>query len=75
MIGLVLSATKKDVTRYNIWIVEEMARVLRVENELHGRKASCQTFILDMEGLTLRQVVYKPGNWYKFFHDILDTNT
>jgi len=66
MIGLVLSATKKEVTRYNIWLVEDMARVLRVENELHGRKATCQTLLFDMEGFTLRQIFYKPG--FIFFY-------
>lgn len=48
-IGLLRSITKKDASRYFIWLVEEMARTI-AETKLHGGKgASQQTVIFDME--------------------------
>ena len=58
-IGILRATTKKELARYYLWVVEEMARVIREESG--NKKVTKQTVIFDMEGLSLRQIAYKPG--------------
>lgn len=70
MLGLIHSATKKEVTRYHIWLVESMARALHVADERNGTKHEARTTCLfDMDGLSLRKVTSKQGGF--LYHQIV----
>ena len=58
MIGIVRSVTRKEMARFNIWLVEQTARVIRQDESNHLAQ---QTFLFDLEGLSFRQIAYKPG--------------
>lgn len=63
MIGIVRSVSRKEMTRFNIWLVEQTARVIQQENDKyeHRNVEAKQTFLFDLDGFSLRHVAYRPG--------------
>ena len=66
--GILNSTTKKELTKAAIWLLESMAKEIRLENEMRNsledkKRISKQTMLFDMEGLSMKTAAYKPG-WY-----------
>lgn len=59
MKGIMQSVPRKEITRFNIWMVENMSRTLQQESERTGKKVIQQMTVLDMAG---------KSNSYKKFH-------
>ncbi len=55
------SVPRKEITRFNIWMVEKMSAAIQQESERTGKKITQQTTILDMADLNIAQMIYKPG--------------
>ena len=64
--GILKSTTKKELTKAAMWLLESMAKEIRIENEIRkelGKKnITKQTILFDMDGLTVKTASYKPGN-------------
>lgn len=61
-LGILHCVTKRDYMRFMIWIMEKMDNEIREENERSGKHITKQTLVFDMEGLSMRQLAYKPCN-------------
>ncbi|KAI9561273.1 hypothetical protein GHT06_012229 [Daphnia sinensis] len=59
--GLLSSSTRKDFRNFLIWWTEKCNHATRVASEQTGKEISKCTFIFDHEGLSLSDVLYKPG--------------
>ena len=64
--GILNSTTKKELTKAAIWLLESMAKEIRLENEMRNsledkKRISKQTMLFDMEGLSMKTAAYKPG--------------
>lgn len=63
--GILNSTTKKELTKAAMWLLESMAKEIRLENEIRKdlgkKKITKQTMLFDMDGLTLKTASYKPG--------------
>lgn len=60
------SVSKRDYVRY-VCYLSEMGIVQMKKNSEHGGKpVTCQTIVIDMEGLSMRQMGYKPCKCYNF---------
>lgn len=60
------SVSKRDYVRY-VCYLSEMGIVQMKKNSEHaGKPVTCQTIIIDMEGLSMRQMGYKPCKLYNF---------
>ena len=59
--GMMMSTTRKDFMRFQIWMTELVNREMRRENEKNGGRNTFTTFIMDMDELAMSQVTYKPG--------------
>ncbi|XP_046633859.1 SEC14-like protein 2 [Daphnia pulicaria] len=58
--GMLQSVSKRDYVRY-VCYLSEMGIVQMKKNSEHGGKpVTCQTIVIDMEGLSMRQMGYKP---------------
>ena len=60
------SVPRKEITRFNIWMVEKMSAAIQQESERTGKKITQQTTILDMADLNIAQMIYKPGKKSQF---------
>jgi len=59
--GIMQSVPRKEITRFNIWMVENASRAIQQESERTGKKVTQQTTVLDMAELKINQMIYKPG--------------
>ncbi len=64
--GLLQSATRKDYQRYILYVGEQSLRQMAINSQNLGRAVTQQCAIVDMEGLTMRQLTYKPGKMFNF---------
>ena len=58
--GLLQSTNKRDFMRYVCYISELASEEFRKCSELATRPITTSTFIIDMEGLSMKQITYKP---------------
>ena len=64
--GMLQSVTKKDYLRYQVWLAEKLNGEMREENKRNGKVNTYFTLIFDAEGLSMKQLAYKPGkSFYK----------
>lgn len=59
--GILQSVSKKDYLRYICYLAETSIDEMRKESRKSGQNISYQTFIIDMENLSMRQMSYKPS--------------
>ena len=60
------SATRKDYQRYILYVGEQSLRQMAINGRNLGKAVTQQCAIVDMEGLTMRQLTYKPGKMFNF---------
>ena len=60
MKGILQSVTKRDYMRYQIWMTEKVNGEMREESKRTGKINTYITFISDAEGLSIKQMAYKP---------------
>ena len=58
------SVTKRDYVRYVCYLSEKGIVQMKKNTELAGKPVTCQTIVIDMEGLSMRQMGYKPCKFY-----------
>ena len=59
--GMLQSVTKKDYLRYQVWLAEKLNGEMREENKRNGKVNTYFTLIFDAEGLSMKQLAYRPG--------------
>ena len=72
--GILKSVSKRDYLRYISYMAETNLAAMRKNSLNKVQPILYQTFIVDMEGLSMRQMAYKPCNKldfiFKFFNSI-----
>ncbi|KAI9561268.1 hypothetical protein GHT06_012224 [Daphnia sinensis] len=58
--GLLQSVTKGDYLRYLIYMAEKNHAAMKKTSLLTGKSVTQQTFIVDLDGLSMRQRIYRP---------------
>ncbi|KZS17891.1 SEC14 protein 2 [Daphnia magna] len=58
--GILQSVSKTDYLRYLTYMAETNYVLMRKNSLLTGKPVTLQTFIIDMDGLSMRQMSYKP---------------
>ena len=58
--GLLQSVSKRDYLRYISYMAEKSFAEMRKNTLKTGNPGTYQTFIIDMDGLSMRQMAYKP---------------
>ncbi|KAI9561267.1 hypothetical protein GHT06_012223 [Daphnia sinensis] len=58
--GMLQSVSKRDYLRYITYMAETNVATMRKNALLAGKPVTHQTFIIDMDGLSMRQMSYKP---------------
>jgi hypothetical protein len=58
--GILQSVSKRDYLRYVCYLVEKGIVEFKKCSERAKKPVSTSTFIIDMEGLSMRQMGYKP---------------
>jgi hypothetical protein len=71
-----LSLVKKEYFQFIPWQFENFCLSIKEAGERNRENIEKMTFIMDYEGLALRQYTCKPGKiQYSFLFDNLDNNT
>ena len=58
--GLLLSVGKRDFVRYICYLAETSMAEMRKNSMRNMKAVTYQTFIIDFDGLSMRQMSYKP---------------
>ncbi|KAK4004697.1 SEC14-like protein 2 [Daphnia magna] len=58
--GILQSVTKRDYLRYVIYMAEKNYATMRKTSLLTGKSIAHQTFIIDLDGFSMRQRTYRP---------------
>jgi hypothetical protein len=58
--GILQSVSKRDYLRYISYMAEKNLAAMRKNSLQTENPVTYQTFIIDMEGLSMRQMAYKP---------------
>ena len=64
--GILKSVNKRDYLRYISYMAEKSFAQMRKNSLKTETPVTYQTFIIDMEGLSMRQMAYKPCNKLDF---------
>ena len=64
--GILKSVNKRDYLRYISYMAEKRFAQMRKNSLKTETPVTYQTFIIDMEGLSMRQMAYKPCNKLNF---------
>ena len=64
--GILKSVNKRDYLRYISYMAEKSFAQMRKNSLKTETPVTYQTFIIDMEGLSMRQMAYKPCNKLNF---------
>lgn len=60
-IGILQSVSKKDFIKYVNYLAETSMHEMRKNGAITGKPVTYQTFVIDMEFLSMRQMSYKPS--------------
>lgn len=60
-LGLLQCLSKKDFLQFFIMLFEKFMKRIEEVNEITGKRLLKMTFLIDMEGFTMREMMYKPG--------------
>ncbi|XP_059350802.1 SEC14-like protein 2 [Daphnia carinata] len=58
--GMLQSVSKRDYLRYLTYMAESNCATMRKNSLLAGKPVTHQTFLIDMDGLSMRQMSFKP---------------
>ena len=58
--GMLQSVSKRDYLRYICYLGEKGIMEMKKNSDRFGKPVTCQTFIIDMKGLSMRQLSFKP---------------
>ena len=73
--GILKSVSKRDYLRYISYMAEKSFAQMRKNSLKTETPVTYQTFIIDMEGLSMRQMAYKPCNKLDFIFLIFNSNS
>jgi hypothetical protein len=65
--GILQSVSKRDYLRYISYMAEKNLAAMRKNSSNQVNPMLYQTFIVDMEGLSMNQMAYKPCEFSLFF--------
>jgi hypothetical protein len=60
------SVSKRDYLRYISYLSEKGVAEMKKNSERVDKPVTCQTFIIDMKGLSMRQLSYKPCEFFLY---------